>query len=49
MQEADLNIVHVDLASKPNWYSSINPQGLVPAVAFSGQQITESIDICRWH
>lgn len=47
-KEADLNIVHVDLASKPNWYSSINPQGLVPAVAFSGQQITESIDICRW-
>ena len=47
LQEASFTAVHVDLAKKPAWYSSINSKGLVPAVAFQSHQVTESIDICR--
>ncbi|CAI7767404.1 unnamed protein product [Closterium sp. NIES-53] len=44
----DYKSVHIDLSNKPSWYFSVNPRGLVPAVAVSGQVVTESIDICRF-
>lgn len=41
-------MVHVDLSSKPSWYRTINPRGLVPAVVYGGNQtLLESLDICR--
>lgn len=48
LQRTDFSMVHVDLANKPAWYKSINPNGLVPAVTFDGYVTTESIDICRY-
>jgi glutathione S-transferase len=43
------HLVHIDLSSKPSWYRSINPRGLVPAVADAAGSIhIESLDICRW-
>ncbi|GJP63207.1 hypothetical protein CLOP_g20271 [Closterium sp. NIES-67] len=39
---------HIDLSNKPSWYFSVNPRGLVPAVAVNGQVVTESTDICRF-
>ena len=41
-------LVHVDLASKPRWYRSVNPQTLVPSLVVDGDAVVESIDICRW-
>ncbi|KAK9815524.1 hypothetical protein WJX72_005036 [[Myrmecia] bisecta] len=47
-KEIDFLVVHVDLANKPGWFLQLAPRGLVPAVEFRGQVVTESIDICRW-
>jgi glutathione S-transferase len=48
-QDVPFHLVHIDLSSKPAWYRSINPRGLVPAVADSDGTIhVESLDICRW-
>eukprot|EP00873_Tetraselmis_striata_P013979 jgi/Tetstr1/434243/TSEL_023353.t1 len=46
---ADFETVHIDLSSKPGWYSAVNPRGLVPAIEFSatGRVEVESIDLCR--
>lgn len=41
-------MVHIDLSNKPNWYYGVNPRGLVPAVSYKGDVMTESMDICRW-
>lgn len=49
LQEVPFHLVHIDLSSKPSWYRSINPLGLVPAVAaIDGTIHVESLDICRW-
>lgn len=48
LQEVPYTLVHVDLSDKPAWFRSVNPRGLVPAVQYDGQTVTESTDICRW-
>ncbi|CAI5466459.1 unnamed protein product [Closterium sp. Yama58-4] len=47
-KDVDYKSIHIDLSNKPSWYFSVNPRGLVPAVAVSGQVVTESMDICRF-
>lgn len=46
-QEVPFDLVQVDLSKKPGWYRSVNPRGLVPAVAWRGQTVVESVDIVR--
>lgn len=41
------DMVHVDLANKPRWYSRVHPRGLVPAITIGGRTLVESLDICR--
>lgn len=41
------DVVHIDLSNKPQWYSKINPSGLVPAVGWGDRVLLESLDICR--
>ncbi|KAI8476296.1 MAG: hypothetical protein J3K34DRAFT_455842, partial [Monoraphidium minutum] len=42
------DLVQVDLSRKPGWYRAVNPRGLVPAVAWRGGAVAESVDIVRW-
>ena len=44
---APYTLVHVDLSNKPRFYKQVNPRGLVPCLAYQGDVITESEDICR--
>jgi glutathione S-transferase len=48
MQGIDFQPVQIDLSRKPGYYSRVSSSGLVPAVAFEGRNITESLDICHW-
>lgn len=48
LQGVPFHLVHVDLSSKPSWYRSVNPGGLVPAVSYQGAVQVESLDICQW-
>lgn len=41
-------MVHIDLSNKPDWYHGVNSRGLVPAVLYKGEVMTESTDLCRW-
>lgn len=47
-QGAPFHLCHIELSSKPAWYRSVNPRGLVPAVAADGAVQVESLDILRW-
>ena len=47
LQEVGFDLVHVDLCKKPNWYRTINPRALVPAITYQGRTYIESADICR--
>lgn len=46
-QGIEFDLVQVDLSCKPAWYPAINPRGLVPAVAWQGRAVVESVDIVR--
>ena len=48
MQGVDLQPVQIDLSRKPSYFSRVSSSGLVPAVAYKGNVVTESLDICRW-
>ena len=48
MQGVEFQPVQIDLSSKPAYFSTISTSGLVPAVAYKGAVVTESLDICRW-
>lgn len=48
VQGTPFHLVQIDLSSKPSWYRTINPRGLVPAVSHNGKIIIESLDIIRW-
>ena len=48
MQGIDFQPVQVDLSRKPSYFGRVSCSGLVPAVAYKGSVITESLDICRW-
>ena len=48
MQGIDFQPVQIDLSRKPGYFSRVSSSGLVPAVAFKGSVITESLDICQW-
>ena len=48
MQGVDFQPVQIDLSRKPTYFSRVSSSGLVPAVAYKGNVITESLDICRW-
>lgn len=48
LQGVPFHLCHIDLSSKPAWYRSVNPRGLVPAVAHNGNVQVESLDILRW-
>ena len=48
MQGVEFQPVQIDLSRKPHYFSSVSTSGLVPAVAYKGASITESLDICRW-
>ena len=47
MQGIDFQPVQVDLSRKPSYFGRVSCSGLVPAVAYKGSVITESLDICR--
>ena len=47
VQGVDFQPVQIDLSQKPSYFTR-STSGLVPAVAFRGDVITESLDICRW-
>lgn len=47
-KQVQFDLIHIDLSSKPDWYRSINPRGLVPAVLHDATTHVESLDICRW-
>ena len=48
MQGVEFQPVQIDLSQKPSYFSQVSSSGLVPAVAYKGKVITESLDICRW-
>ena len=48
MQGVEFQPVQIDLSQKPSYFSRVSSSGLVPAVAYKGSVITESLDICRW-
>lgn len=48
MQGVEFQPVQIDLSQKPSYFSQVSSSGLVPAVAYRGSVITESLDICRW-
>ena len=45
VQGVDHQLVHIDLADRPAWYTSLS--GLVPLVEHRGEFYKESLDICR--
>lgn len=47
-KEVPFDLVHIDLSSKPSWFRSINPAGLVPAVRHNAHTVTESLGIIAW-
>jgi hypothetical protein len=46
-QGVPFDLVQVDLSDKPAWYQGVNPRGLVPAVAWRGEVVSESVDVVR--
>ena len=48
MQGIDFQPVQIDLSRKPGYFGGVSSSGLVPAVAYKGSVITESLDICQW-
>ena len=48
MQGVEFQPVQIDLSRKPHYFNSVSTSGLVPAVAYKGASITESIPIIRW-
>ena len=45
----NLEIKHVDLTFKEDWFKKINPKQLLPALQLDdGSVLTESVDICKY-
>ena len=48
MQGVEFQPVQIDLSQKPSYFDRVSASSLVPAVAYKGSVVTESLDICRW-
>ena len=48
MQGVEFQPVQIDLSRKPAYFCTVSTSGLVPAVAYKGAIIAESLDIARW-